>query len=122
MSKSQKFERVKDYIESLPEDSQRIIKKLRTFIKKQIPEAEEVISYNMPAFRIADGVVIWYAAFKEHVSVFPRSSKLKSLAAFDGGKGTVKFPNSQPLPFDVIEDFIKVRLKEVAADKKAKTK
>lgn len=118
----QKFETVKDYIASLPAESQRIIKSLRTFIKKQLPDAEEVISYNMPAFKEENGIVIWYAGFKEHVSIFPRTTKLKSLSQYEGGKGTVKFPNAEPLPFDVIEDFIKIRRRDIAAVVKIKKK
>lgn len=116
----QKFETVKDYIASLPAESQRIIKSLRTFIKKQLPDAEEVISYNMPAFKTENGIVIWYAAFKEHVSIFPRTAKLKSLSAYEGGKGTVKFPKGESLPFALIEDFIKIRQRDLAGAEKKK--
>jgi uncharacterized protein YdhG (YjbR/CyaY superfamily) len=110
MMKSQKFETVQDYITSLPADSQRIIKLLRSFLKKELPDADEVISYNMPAFKKED-IVIWYAAFNDHISIFPRTSKMKSLAAYEGGKGTVKFPKGEPLPFDLIAEFVQFRIR-----------
>jgi uncharacterized protein YdhG (YjbR/CyaY superfamily) len=119
MMKSQKFETVQDYMASLPEDSQRIIKLLRSFLKKELPDADEVISYNMPAFK-KEGIVIWYAAFKDHISIFPRTSKMKSLAAYQGGTGTVKFPKGEPLPFDVIAEFVQFRIREL--QKKSKQK
>jgi uncharacterized protein YdhG (YjbR/CyaY superfamily) len=114
---SSKFTTVPAYIASLPADSQKILKALRRFIKKELPDAKEVISYNMPAFNM-EGIVIWYAAFKEHISVFPRASKLKSLQAYEGEKGTVKFPKNEPLPYDVIAEFIQFRLKELKAKRK----
>jgi uncharacterized protein YdhG (YjbR/CyaY superfamily) len=118
---SKKFDSVKEYLASLPIDSQGILKKLRSFIKKVLPDhTQEVISYQMPAFKTEEGIVIWYAAFKEHISIFPRTTKLKSLDGYKGGKGTIQFPKDEPLPYDIIGEFIQFRLVEIKKNSKPK--
>lgn len=88
---------------------------LRKKIKKVVPDAEEVISYNIPAFKF-HGLLVWYAAFKEHVSLFPKTTAIKAfgkeLAKNEVSKGTIKFPINKPIPYGLITKIVKYRGKE----------
>lgn len=111
-----KFNTVSEYISSLPAKSKAVIKELRRTIKQAAPEAEEVISYNMPAFTY-QGSLVYYAAWKDHVSIYPRTAALekalkKELAPYASSKGTLKFPLSEPMPFDLITKIVKIRMQE----------
>jgi uncharacterized protein YdhG (YjbR/CyaY superfamily) len=121
---SKKFRTVDEYLASLEPETKRAVKELRKAIKGVVPKAEEVISYNIPALK-QDGVgLIWYAGWKEHVSLYPGSSAMiaaiKGLAPYAGGKGTIKFPSDKPLPVGMIEKIVKFRVKENAEKVKAK--
>src|SRR5258705_7815520 len=102
---STKFKTVDEYISALPARTKGILKEVRKTIKQAAPQAEELISYNIPSFKLHGGL-IWYAAWKEHISVYPRSSRMeasiKELSEYKGAKGTIKFPIDKPIPFDLI--------------------
>lgn len=106
---------VDEYIKRYPVKVQATLQKIRRTIKKAAPASEEVISYNIPGYKY-HGMLIFFAAFENHISVYPapRSSKLfkKELEAYKGGKGTVQFPLSEPVPFDLITRMTKFRVKE----------
>jgi len=90
---------------------------MRTAIRSVVPhDATETISYQMPAFKGNRGVIVWYAAFADHVSLFPRASVLaefkNELAAFKTSKGTIQFPLDKPLPVALIKRIVKARLTE----------
>ena len=91
------------------------MKELRKVIKQAAPKAEEKISYNIPSFQF-HGALVFFAAWKEHVSVYPKSvlaeKAIPALAKYEGGKGTVKFPLDQPIPYDLVKKFVKFRLEE----------
>jgi uncharacterized protein YdhG (YjbR/CyaY superfamily) len=118
-------ETVKEYIDSFPKDTQKVLKEIRTTIKKLAPQAEEVISYAIPCFKLNGSPVIYFAGFKSHVSVYPaprgNEAFSEELAAYKGGKGTVQFPLDKPLPLDLIARMVKFRMKE-NAEKTAKSK
>ena len=120
-----KFKTVDEYLSALPANTKAILKELRKTIKQTAPQAEELISYNMPAFKL-DGGLVWYAAYKEHIGFYPRSSAIKAfkkeLAGYEGAKGTVRFPLDKPLPFDLISKIVKFRVKENLEETKAKKK
>ena len=91
----------------------------RATIRSVLPrDATEIISYQIPAFA-RDGVIVWYAAFADHVSVFPRGSVLTKfkdeLTGFKTSKGTVQFPLDKPLPVALIKRIVKARLAEYEA-------
>ena len=93
--------------------------KLRAAIRSVLPrDATEIISYQIPAFA-RGGVIVWYAAFADHVSVFPRGSVLTKfkdeLTGFKTSKGTVQFPLEKPLPVALIKRIVKARLAEYEA-------
>ena len=122
---STKFKTVDEYLSSLPANTKSILKELRKTIKQAAPQAEELISYNMPAFKLHGGL-IWYAAWKEHISLYPRTSRMeafiKELSEYEGSKGTIKFPIDRPMPFDLISKIVKFRVRENLEKTKAKAK
>lgn len=121
-----KFNTVTEYISSLPAKSKVVVKELRKIIKEAAPEAEEVISYNIPSFKYEGGLV-YYAAWKDHISIYPRTAALekalkKELAPYAASKGTLKFPLSEPMPFDLITKIVKIRVQENMHKVKGKAK
>ena len=104
-----------EYIERLAGVAREKIEELRAIIKSAAPKATEKISYSMPAFD-QNGIIVYYAAFKDHVSLFPTSSGIghfaKELEQYKFSKGTIQFPLDQPLPKELIERIVKFRLEE----------
>jgi uncharacterized protein YdhG (YjbR/CyaY superfamily) len=117
---------IDEYIERCPSDVQGKLEKIRKTILKAIPGSEEGISYQIPVFKWQGKVVIYFAAFKNHISVYPapRGSKefKEELAAYEGGKGTVQFPLDRPIPMDLIKRIAKFRLLETMEKAAAKGK
>jgi uncharacterized protein YdhG (YjbR/CyaY superfamily) len=110
---------VDEYFARVPEPGRSVLMKLRGAIRSVLPrDATETISYHIPAFR--DGVIVWYAAFADHVSLFPRGSVLAKfkdeLTGFKRSKGTVQFPFDKPLPVALIKRIVKARLAEYRAN------
>jgi uncharacterized protein YdhG (YjbR/CyaY superfamily) len=110
-----KFRNVEEYLSAFPKNISSILEKMRETIKKAAPDAEELISYNMPAFRLK-GMLVYYAAHKNHIGFYPTSSGIsafkKELSAFEGSKGSVRFPMHEPLPLKLITEIVKFRVKE----------
>jgi uncharacterized protein YdhG (YjbR/CyaY superfamily) len=116
---------VDDYLAAQPEATQRILGRVRSAIRKAMPEAEEVISYKIPAYRLHGRIVIYFAGWKEHYSIYPAIGALVAefrdeLAPYKISKGTIRFPLSQPVPVKLIERIAKFRSQESA--KRAQTK
>jgi uncharacterized protein YdhG (YjbR/CyaY superfamily) len=113
--KSTKFKTVGEYFSGLPAKSKVLLQEIQRTIRQAAPEAEEVISYNIPAFRL-NGVLVWYAAFKNHIGFYPRTSALaafkKELSIYKRGKGSVQFALDQPLPLDLIRRIVLFRINE----------
>jgi uncharacterized protein YdhG (YjbR/CyaY superfamily) len=102
-----------------------VLERVRGAIGKAVPDAEECISYQIPAFKLHGRVLLYFAGWKEHFSVYPASDAM--IAAFDGeldgyrvSKGTLRFPLSQPVPVKLIGRIAKFRADELAARKPAK--
>ncbi len=118
------FKSVDDYIASQPDSIQGILKLVRSTIRKALPKAEEVISYNIPAYKLHGGVVLYFAGWKQHYSLYPAGERLvaafKELASYKINKGTIRFPLSEPVPVKLIAGIAKFRAKEAADRKKAK--
>ena len=115
MATRTKFTTVSEYISSLPAATKPIAKEMRAIIKKAAPGAEEVISYNIPAFKL-NGLLVWFAGHKNHIGFYPRSSVIelfkKELAKYEPSKGTIQFPLDKPLPVGLITKIVKYRVKE----------
>ena len=120
-----KFKTVDEYLSAFPANTKSILKELRKTIKQAAPQAEELISYNMPAFKL-HGMLVYYAAYKEHIGFYPTSSGIevfkKELSAYEGAKGSIKFPIDRPIPFDLITKIVKFRVSENLEKEKTKKK
>ena len=119
------------YISSFPPATQKILQQIRATIKKIAPKAEEAISYGIPVFNLNGTYLIYFAGFKNHVSIYPaprgKDEFKEILSAYKGGKGTVQFPLDKPIPFNLITKIVKFRIKEnsskkIPPDKKVNTK
>ena len=103
------------YIKRFPPEVRTILRKIRATIARNAPDAEEVISYRIPAFR-QNGILVYFAAFKKHIGFYPPVSgdaRLeKALAPYAGPKGNLQFPLTQPIPYDLIRRIVKLRVKQ----------
>jgi uncharacterized protein YdhG (YjbR/CyaY superfamily) len=115
---------IDEYIGRFPADTQVILEKIRATIRKAAPAAEETISYQIPTFTLNGQYLIYFAAFQKHVSVYPAPRGVerfkRELAAYAGGKGTVRFPLDKPIPFGLLSRIVKFRIKENLKRAKAK--
>jgi len=106
---------VDEYLASVPEPARRTLNKLRATIRSVVPaDSTETISYRMPAFRSNEGVLVWFAAFSDHCSLFPTAAVIeafkKELKGFSTSKGTIQFPLDKPLPTALIKRIVKARV------------
>jgi uncharacterized protein YdhG (YjbR/CyaY superfamily) len=112
---------VRDYLAQAPPAARAILQKIRAIVRDVAPDAEERISYQMPAF-FRDGVIIYYAAFQRHIGIFPPvtgdASLEKALRPYRGPKGNLKFPLDKPIPFPLIRRIVRARLKELGAKRR----
>ena len=110
-----KFKTVDEYMAAQVPATRKTLKELRKIIKQAAPQAEEVISYNMPAFKL-HGQLVFYAGYKGHIGFYPVSSGIRAfkdeLSGYEQSKGTVRFPLDQPLPLKLITRIVKFRVKE----------
>jgi uncharacterized protein YdhG (YjbR/CyaY superfamily) len=104
-----KAENIDQYIAAFPKNVQKLLKEMRTTIKKAAPKAEETISYAIPTF-VFHGNLVHFAAFKNHIGFYPAPRAIeefkKELAPYEGGKGTVQFPLDKPLPLALISKIV----------------
>jgi uncharacterized protein YdhG (YjbR/CyaY superfamily) len=113
---------VEAYVAAVREPARSTLNKLRATIRSVVPEgAEEVISYGIPAFK-ANRVLVWYAAFADHCSLFPTASVVakfkEELKGYQLSKGTIHFPIGGPLPAALLKKMVKERLAEVEGKRK----
>lgn len=105
---------VDEYISGFPEETRELLEKVRAVIKETAPEAEEVISYMMPGYKL-NGMLVWFAGFKNHIGFYPRGSSAidafkKELAGYKTSKGAIQFPKDKPLPIALIKKMVKYRV------------
>jgi uncharacterized protein YdhG (YjbR/CyaY superfamily) len=116
---------IDEYIASFPKDVQEILERIRRTIREAAPDAQEKISYQMPAFTLK-GNLVYFAAFKNHIGFYPIPSGIEEfkeeLSAYEQGKGSVQFPLDKPIPYDLISRIVKFRVKENLAKAEAKGK
>jgi uncharacterized protein YdhG (YjbR/CyaY superfamily) len=112
---------VYEYLATIPEPARSTLQKVRAAIRSVVPaETTEVISYRIPAFRIEKpkykGILVWYAAFSDHCSLFPTASLIKTfkkeLKEYKISKGTIQFPVDKPLPAALVKKMVKARIAE----------
>jgi|SRR5688572_1942069 len=113
------------YIADFPEHIRKKLEEMRTILKKASPEAEETINYGVPTL-ILNGNLVHFGGFKNHIGFYPAPSGIeafkKELSAYDGAKGSVKFPVDKPLPASLITKIVKFRVKENLGKAKQKSK
>jgi uncharacterized protein YdhG (YjbR/CyaY superfamily) len=115
MDKKKTPKSTEEYISNFPVRIQNMLFELRDAIKKAAPEAEEKISYQMPAFSFY-GNLVYFAAFKNHIGFYPTASGVEvfknELSCFKYSKGAIQFPIDEPLPLDLVTRIVKFRVKE----------
>lgn len=106
---------IDEYIAQFPDHIQIKLREIRATIKKAAPDAEEKISYQMPAFTLK-GILVYFAAQTNHIGFYPTSSGIKAfqkeLAGYKTGKGSIQFLSDKPLPLGLISKIVKFRIKE----------
>lgn len=117
---------IDQFISEYPPEIQTILQKIRAAIHKSAPGAEEAMAYGIPTFRLNGKNLVHFSAFKEHIGFYPTPSGItkfkKELSAYEGAKGSVKFPLNKPIPYTLIVKITQYRVKEVMGEKKVKTK
>ncbi len=110
---------VDEYIASKAPATRRALKQVRGIIRKAMPDAEEVISYQMPAYRVCGRIALFFAGWAEHFSLYPSDDRVRAefedeLARYDQSKGTIRFPLSEPVPASLIERIAKFKARQAA--------
>lgn len=107
---------IDEYIAGFPPDVQEMLEQVRLAIRTTAPEAEETISYKMPTFTLNGRYLVYFAAYKNHIGLYPAPIGVEEfkeeLSVYGGGKGTVKFPLDKPLPLELITKIVKFRVAE----------
>jgi uncharacterized protein YdhG (YjbR/CyaY superfamily) len=127
METSVKFKTVDQYMRSVPEQALLRAEELRDIIRQAAPKAEEMISYNMPAYKL-NGILVYFAAYKGHIGFYPAGKSgidafSDQLEGYKTSKGTIQFPLDKPIPRTLVRNIVKFRINEnneKAALKKAK--
>src|SRR5206468_1753006 len=119
------FKSVNQYIASKPKDVRGILQRVRSTIRKAVPAAEEVISYQIPTYKLNGAPVLYFAGWKQHYSLYPASDALVAafkdeLEGYELSKGTIRFPLSEPVPVNLIERIAKFRVQQLLTREKGK--
>ncbi len=106
------------YIAAQPLAARKALKQVRAAIREAAPGAEEGFSYRIPAFRLDDRPLVWYAAFRNHYSMYPVGAAItrtlgKTVEGYETAKGTIRFPLDEPVPVSLVKKLVKARITEV---------
>jgi uncharacterized protein YdhG (YjbR/CyaY superfamily) len=113
------FKSVDQYIATHPPEMRAVLRRVRATIRTAVPGAEEVISYQIPAYKLPGGAALYFAGWKQHYSLYPATRPIvaalgRALAGCEVSKGTIRFPLSRPVPVKLIARIAKLRAKEIA--------
>lgn len=119
------FQSVDEYLATLPEGTRAVLERVRGAIRKGLPDAEEGISYQIPAYRLHGKAELYFAGWKQHFSLYPASGPLieafaDELSPYVISKGTIRFPLDEPVPVKLIEKLARFRALEADERNKAK--
>lgn len=110
---------VDEYIAMQTAEVQAILTKIRALIKRLVPDADEMISYGMPGYKLNKKPLVYFGAFKKHIGLYPTPSGIeafrKELSEYEGAKGSIQFPLDQPMPYDLIARIVHYRVGENAS-------
>jgi uncharacterized protein YdhG (YjbR/CyaY superfamily) len=120
------FKSVDQYIAAQPASARSVLERVRNTIRKALPGAEEVISYQIPAYKLQGRIVVYFAGWKQHYSLYPCTAPVVAafkddLGSYEVSKGTIRFPLSGRVPAKLIRDIARFRAMAVGAAEKAKT-
>ncbi len=105
-----KFDSVQQYLDSFPEETREVLHRVTGSIRSVIPDSDEVISYDIPTFRLEGRPVVHLAGWKKHISLYPapaaQGDLAEALAPYRSGKGTLRFPLDQEIPYELIERVV----------------
>ena len=120
-----KPQNIDEYIARFAPETQAILQRVRQVVREAVPNGQEVISYQMPALKV-HGIVVYFAAFKHHIGIYPpvgaKAMQELGLAPYAGEKGNLRFPFSQPIPYELIARIAQTRARQDAADAARKRK
>lgn len=120
-----KFSTVDEYLAAQPEDARQRLRSLRAVIQRAAPQAGEVISYNIPAFEW-NGKLVWYAGFKNHIGLYPKTSAIEAfkrdLKGYKTSKGAIQFPIEEPIPEALVQAIVRFRVNENREARRPKRK
>ncbi|MDD1747856.1 MAG: DUF1801 domain-containing protein [Methanomassiliicoccales archaeon] len=112
---------IDEYIGTFPKDIQSKLESIRKAVKEEAPDAQEVMSYGMPAFKL-NKVLVYFVAQKKHIGFYPTASGISAfkeeLSQFKHSKGAVQFPIDEPVPLELVRKMVKFRVKEDMAKAK----
>jgi uncharacterized protein YdhG (YjbR/CyaY superfamily) len=107
---------IDEYIAGFPDEVQERLEKVRMTIREAVPDAEETFSYQMPTFTLKGKYLVYFAAYKNHIGLYPMPSGIEEfkeeLAPYQSGKVSARFPFDQPIPLDLITKIVKLMAKE----------
>ena len=125
MMNQTKFKTVDGYLDTFPKDARELLLQMRIAIRQAAPQAEEVISYNMPAYKF-HGVLVYFAGYKKHIGFYPSTSPIRifknELAKYKTSKGTIQFPIEDDIPLTLVKKIVKFRIQENLERQKQKAK
>ena len=117
MAPKKQFTTIDEYIKTVPKDVQPVLQGMRRTIRKAAPDAVEMISYQMPTFKLNGRFLVSFAAWKHHVGIYPIPSGTeafkKKISKYKAAKSTVQFPLDEPVPYDLLTQVVTFRVKEV---------
>jgi uncharacterized protein YdhG (YjbR/CyaY superfamily) len=120
------FTSVDAYLAAQPESARGVLEQVRVAIRKALPDAEETISYQIPAYKVGGAAVLYFAGWQRHFSVYPAKERLQEefkteLAPYEINKSTIQIPLTEPVPVTLIERIAKFRVRELADERAAKS-
>jgi uncharacterized protein YdhG (YjbR/CyaY superfamily) len=116
MTDKKSFSSIDEYIATFPDDTQKLLEEVRSTIKAAAPKAEEKISYDIPTYTLNGKKLIYFAGWKNHISIYPiptgDDTFNQKISRYISGRGTVKFPIAEPIPFQLITQMVKLRMSD----------